>query len=84
MKIKSHTIKNYQKFYKNTSADNPLQLFLSDYANLFVAKVVKISKEVDKNIIPKYYQEKKFRSGGLFLNHRFKRISKRKFHTHKR
>ncbi len=41
------------EIYKNTSADNPLQLFLSDYANLFVAKVVKISKEVDKNIIPK-------------------------------
>ncbi|EOI2093357.1 hypothetical protein ACMG2F_001745, partial [Campylobacter coli] len=34
------------EIYKNTSADNPLQLFLSDYANLFVAKVVKISKEV--------------------------------------
>ncbi|ECL7120438.1 HP0729 family protein [Campylobacter coli] len=55
------------EIYKNTSADNPLQLFLSDYANLFVAKVVKISKEVDKNIIPKYYQEKNLEVEDYFL-----------------
>ncbi len=55
------------EIYKNTSADNPLQLFLSDYANLFVAKVVKISKEVDENIIPKYYQEKNLEVEDYFL-----------------
>ncbi len=32
--------------------------FLSDYANLFVAKVVKISKNVDESLIPSYYKEK--------------------------
>lgn len=28
--------------YQNTSKDSPLQLFLTDYANLFVAKVIKV------------------------------------------
>lgn len=30
------------EIYQNTSKDSPLQLFLTDYANLFVAKVIKV------------------------------------------
>lgn len=54
-------------FYKHISPSNPMQLFLSDYANLFVAKVVKISKEVDEDIIPKYYKEKNLKVEDYFI-----------------
>lgn len=55
-----------EEIYQSTNEENFLQLFLSDYANLFVAKVVKISKNVDESLIPSYYKEK-FRSGRLFI-----------------
>lgn len=47
-----------EEIYQSTNEENFLQLFLSDYANLFVAKVVKISKNVDESLIPSYYKEK--------------------------
>lgn len=56
-----------QEVCENISPSNPLQLFLSDYANLFVAKVIKASKEVDENIVPKYYQEKNLKVEDYFL-----------------
>lgn len=46
---------------------NFLQLFLSDYANLFVAKVVKISKNVDESLIPSYYKEKNLEVEDFFI-----------------
>ena len=55
-----------QEVCENISPSNPLQLFLSDYANLFVAKVIKASKEVDENIVPKYYQEKNLKVEDYF------------------
>lgn len=56
-----------QEVCENISPSNPLQLFLSDYANLFVAKAIKASKEVDENIVPKYYQEKNLKVEDYFL-----------------
>lgn len=55
-----------EEIYKNTTEANFLQVFLSDYANLYVAKVIKVSQEVEKNLIPSYYQEK-----GLEVEHYF-------------
>ncbi|WP_163498462.1 HP0729 family protein [Helicobacter suis] len=43
-----------QEIYKNTSPSNPLQLFLTDYANLFVAKVERVEKTCSVTY-PKYY-----------------------------
>lgn len=40
------------------SKRNFLQLFLTDYANLYVAKVVDIVKSADLRLIPRYYAEK--------------------------
>lgn len=40
------------------SPTSPLQLFLTDYSSLFVAKVVEVKKEIDPSIAPNYYQEK--------------------------
>ena len=55
---------NNQKDLKdsNDSSDsnhsNFLQLFLTDYANLYVAKVVDIVKTATDRLIPRYYKEK--------------------------
>ncbi len=64
-----------EEVYKATSEENFLQLFLTDYANLFVAKVIKVSKDIDESLIPSYYKEKKIGSGRLFYYQRFKGIS---------
>ncbi|GAA9480882.1 hypothetical protein HpHA295_08980 [Helicobacter pylori] len=47
-----------EEVYKATNEENFLQLFLTDYANLFVAKVIKVSKDIDEGLIPSYYKEK--------------------------
>ncbi|GAA8302510.1 hypothetical protein HpNP133_07050 [Helicobacter pylori] len=47
-----------EEIYKATNEKNFLQLFLTDYANLFAAKVIKVSKEIDESLIPSYYKEK--------------------------
>ena len=64
-----------EEIYKATNEKNFLQLFLTDYANLFAAKVIKVSKDIDESLIPSYYKEKKFGSGRLFYYQRFKGIS---------
>lgn len=53
--------------YESTSEENPLQLFLSDYANLFVAKVTKISTQNLSSLAPNYYQEKKLNVKDWFV-----------------
>lgn len=47
-----------EQIYQATREENFLQLFLSDYANLFVAKVIKVSKNIEQNLIPSYYRQK--------------------------
>lgn len=42
----------------SVSSTSPLQLFLTDYSSLFVAKVVRASAEIDPILAPSYYQEK--------------------------
>ena len=49
-----------ESIYNATNETNPLQLFLSDYASLFVAKVVRVSDVADESIIPSYYTHKGF------------------------
>ncbi len=41
-----------EEIYKATSEENFLQLFLTDYANLFAAKAIKVSKDIDEGLIP--------------------------------
>ncbi|GHP53829.1 hypothetical protein JP0044_07350 [Helicobacter pylori] len=47
-----------EAIYQATSEKIFLQLFLTDYDNLFAAKVIKVSKDIDENLIPSYYKEK--------------------------
>ncbi|WP_033745482.1 HP0729 family protein [Helicobacter pylori] len=56
-----------EEIYKATNEENFLQLFLSDYANLFVAKVIKVSKEIDESLIPSYYKEKNLEVEYFFI-----------------
>ncbi|GAA7837438.1 hypothetical protein HpBT0282_11540 [Helicobacter pylori] len=56
-----------EEIYKATSEENFLQLFLTDYANLFAAKVVKVSKDIDESLIPSYYKEKNLEVEDFFI-----------------
>lgn len=51
----------------SVSPASPLQLFLTDYSSLFVAKVVEISKEIDSTLVPNYYQEKGLKVEAWFV-----------------
>ncbi len=56
-----------EEIYKATGEENFLQLFLTDYANLFAAKVIKVSKEIDEDLIPSYYREKNLEVEDFFI-----------------
>ncbi|CAJ99499.1 HP0729 family protein [Helicobacter acinonychis] len=56
-----------EEIYKATNEENFLQLFLSDYANLFVAKVIRVSKDIDESLIPSYYKEKNLEVEDFFI-----------------
>jgi len=47
-----------EDIYSKTDSSNYLQLFLTDYSNMFVAKVEKVTTENMSAIAPKYYFEK--------------------------
>ncbi|GAA7838956.1 hypothetical protein HpMS17_08860 [Helicobacter pylori] len=56
-----------EEIYKATGEENFLQLFLTDYANLFAAKVIKVSKDIDEGLIPSYYKEKNLEVEDFFI-----------------
>ncbi len=56
-----------EEIYKATNEENFLQLFLTDYANLFVANVVRVSKDIDEGLIPSYYKEKNLEVEDFFI-----------------
>ncbi len=56
-----------EEIYRATNEKNFLQLFLTDYANLFAAKVIKVSKEIDESLIPSYYKEKNLEVEDFFI-----------------
>ncbi len=56
-----------EEIYKVASEENFLQLFLTDYANLFAAKVIKVSKDIDESLIPSYYKEKNLEVEDFFI-----------------
>ncbi len=56
-----------EEIYKATNEENFLQLFLTDYANLFAAKVIKVSKNIDESLIPSYYKEKNLEVEDFFI-----------------
>ncbi|PAF45526.1 HP0729 family protein [Helicobacter sp. 11S02629-2] len=55
------------EIYKGVSETNYLQLFLTDYANIYVAKVVAIDKIKHAKITPAYYDEKSLEVEDWFI-----------------
>jgi hypothetical protein len=49
----------YESLNSNDSDGKYLQLFLTDYSNLFVAKVIAVTDEDMSEIAPEYYKEKR-------------------------
>jgi len=43
--------------YENVSEENYLQLFLTDYSNIYTAKVTRVTSEDQSVIAPKYYKD---------------------------
>lgn len=56
-----------QAIYNATSRENPFQLFITDYSDLFVAKVVEVSSEDKSSLAPAYYTDKKLEVEQWFL-----------------
>lgn len=66
MKPTSMIHQELEVFYSSITSTNPLQLFLTDYANLFVAKVTKITDFTDIKA-PTYYKEKELEVEKWFI-----------------
>ncbi len=47
------------KVYENVDEKNYMQLFLTDYSNIYVAKVIKVTSFDKSSIAPSYYKKKK-------------------------
>jgi len=43
--------------YEETSREEPIQLFLTDYNSIYVANVISINKTINLIKVPKYYEE---------------------------
>ena len=56
-----------EEIYKNINEKDYLQLFLTDYSNIYVVKVEKISSEDMSSLAPKYYKEKNLEVEQWFL-----------------
>ena len=55
------------KIYESVSEENYLQLFLTDYSNIYSAKVVKVTDEDMLDIAPSYYKEKNLEVESWFV-----------------
>lgn len=49
--------KSLELIYKKTKEDNPIQLFLTDYNNMYVANVIKVETDIRNIKVPSYYNE---------------------------
>ncbi|MDX3960195.1 HP0729 family protein [Aliarcobacter skirrowii] len=58
---------NLDEIYRNVDKNNYLQLFLTDYSSIYVAKVTKITNENLYDLAPNYYKEKNLEVETWFL-----------------
>lgn len=68
-----------QKLFDEVSETNPLQLFLTDYANLFVAKVIKVCKNITTDILPSYYKDKQLEVEHYYIIDDLREIARENF-----
>lgn len=65
--------------YEKVSKENYLQLFLSDYSNCFVAKVVKVSSQDESIFAPSYYKDNNFEVERWFIIEDFRELARGDF-----
>jgi hypothetical protein len=50
--------KTLEKIYASATQENPIQLFLTDYDNMYVARIIKVSSEKEAPVpVPQYYNK---------------------------
>ena len=70
-----------EKIYSSTTSKDYLQLFLTDYSNIYVAKVEKISSDDMSNFAPAYYKEKNLEVEQWFLITDIRELVRNNFET---
>ena len=70
-----------EKIYSNTTSKDYLQLFLTDYSNIYVAKVEKISSDNMSDFAPAYYKEKNLEVEQWFLITDIRELVRNNFET---
>ena len=68
LKNREHSFEDeLSKIYESVDEENFLQLFLTDYSNIYAAKVIKITDEDMSDIAPLYYKEKNLEVESWFV-----------------
>ena len=70
-----------ENIYKSVDSENYLQLFLTDYSSIYVAKVVKITNEDLYDLAPAYYKEKNLEVERWFLITDMRELVRNNFET---
>lgn len=70
-----------EKIYSSTTSKDYLQLFLTDYSNIYVAKVEKISSDDMSDFAPAYYKEKNLEVEQWFLITDIRELVRNNFET---
>ena len=73
--------KKLEEIYLSITSKNYLQLFLTDYSNIYVAKVEKISSEDMSDFAPSYYKEKNLEVEQWFLITDIRELVRNNFET---
>lgn len=73
--------KKLEEIYSSITSKNYLQLFLTDYSNIYVAKVEKISSEDMSDFAPSYYKEKNLEVEQWFLITDIRELVRNNFET---
>ena len=73
--------KKLEEIYSNITSKDYLQLFLTDYSNIYVAKVEKISSEDMSDFAPSYYKEKNLEVEQWFLITDIRELVRNNFET---
>jgi len=66
--------KTLQAFYEKTNETDYFQLFLTDYSSMYVAKIIRVTSEVDNAIKPKYYANKQLEVENWFVISDIRRV----------
>lgn len=69
----------YRQIYADTSEASPLQLFLTDYSSMYVARVVSVTTDDCYSMAPAYYKDKSLEVESWFIISDIRRIAHKDF-----